>query len=158
MNLDAEIEGKWLVKKFPALKGLKGVKISQGYLVITQDQEARIRQLGEQCFLTVKSGQGLVRAETEIKLSKSQFHKLWPATRGRRINKTRYTFKIGAFIGELDVYSGANKGLISIEVEFCSAEVYKRFIRPAWFGKEVTCNAKFKNKYLALHPRNSHLV
>ena len=158
MSLHTEIEGKWLLSERPRLKGRNGVKIAQGYLIITPDEEVRIRQMGRDFFFAVKSGHGLVRRETEIKLSESQFQALWPATLGKRITKTRYSVKIGAFLGELDVYSGANKGLFTVEVEFRTVAEYKHFVPPAWFRKEVTCNAKFKNKSLALHPLNSSLL
>ena len=108
--------------------------------------------MGVRCFLTLKSGNGLIRKETEIPLSAKQFISLWPSTSGKRVIKTRYSVPVGAFLAEVDVYSGANKGLKCVEVEFRSAAEYKCFVPPAWFGKNVTNDPKFKNKNLALNP------
>ena len=50
---------------------------------------------------------------------------------------------------ELDVYSGALTGLLVAEVEFGSEEAAGTFEPPAWFGTEVTDDARFKNQQLA---------
>src|SRR6185295_19808817 len=89
-----EIERKWLVEDPPNLVRRKGVKILQGYITVSvEDAEVRLRRKGETFFETVKIGTGLQRGEIEIELSRKQFKSLWPATRGRRLEKTRYTIK-----------------------------------------------------------------
>ena len=74
----------------------------------------------------------------------------WPLTEGRRLEKTRHVIPAGADLTiELDVYSGALTGLLVAEVEFGSEEAAGTFEPPAWFGTEVTDDARFKNQQLA---------
>jgi adenylate cyclase len=91
-----------LVAHTPDLSSLKPVKITQGYIVSTADTE--VRRQGEKFFQTVKTGSGLQRGEIEIALTRKQFKKLWPATRGRRLEKVRYKIRWQGKTIELDVY------------------------------------------------------
>ena len=50
---------------------------------------------------------------------------------------------------EVDVYSGALTGLSVAEGEFGTEEAADAFEPPAWFGREVTDDARFKNQRLA---------
>jgi adenylate cyclase len=117
----------------------------------------RLRQIGEQCFQTVKSEGGLVRGEIEVELSKEQFETLWPATAGRRLEKTRYQVPWAGRTVEVDVYHGALDGLVVAEVEFPSASESVQFAPPPWFGSEVTEDDTYKNVHLALYGRPGHL-
>jgi CYTH domain-containing protein len=47
------------------------------------------------------------------------------------------------------VYSGALTGLMVAEVEFPSEEAARAFVPPAWFGREVTNDSRYKNRRLA---------
>lgn len=146
-----EIERKFLVATPPGPKNLQTVEVRQDYLTSEADTvEIRLRQKGGACFMTVKSGSGLIRSEYEIPLDRAQFDVLWPATEGRKIEKTRYLGRLdddGVF--ELDVFSGSLAPLIVVEVEFPSAEAARDFTPPAWFGEDVTNDKRFKNKALA---------
>jgi len=148
-----EIERKWLVE-LPSDQSLNAPaqRIDQGYLAIEPDgTEARIRRKEDHYFLTVKSAGALTRAEYEIELSLEQFATLWPATEGRRVEKTRY-----ASDGiELDLYAGALEGLILAEVEFTSEAEAAAYVAPVWFGAEVTDDRRYKNHSLAVHGRPS---
>jgi len=150
-----EVERKWLVRDLPELRDLKGEqKITQGYLAISSDgTEVRIRRKGDACFETVKSSGGLVRDEIEVEISQEQFRVLWPATEGRRLEKTRYALTWNGYQIELDVYQGALADLVVAEIEFKSAEESNRFVPPAWFGEEVTEDRHYKNSSLALNGR-----
>ena len=146
-----EIERKWLVRDLPKLADLKHELIVQGYLSISSDgTEVRIRRMGDRCFETVKSLGGLTRDEIEIEISQVQFLALWLATKGRRLEKKRYTMKEHGVQRELDVYQGPLAGLVVVEIEFESAEESHRFAPPSWFGKEVTEDKHYKNSHLAL--------
>ena len=147
-----EIERKWLLRDLPSLGDLKGEQIVQGYLVISSDgTEVRIRRKGDTCFETVKSHGELTRDELEVEISRDQFLALWPATEGRRIQKTRYALKENGYQLELDVYQGSLEGLLVAEIEFASVEESKLFSPPVWFGHEVTNDKHYKNSSLALH-------
>lgn len=155
-----EIERKWLVRDPPeeALR-TSGEAILQGYLAIAADgSEVRLRRRGRRCSLTVKSGEGMARAEVEIELNDEQFGVLWPMTQTRRLEKTRRLLDGGGegVMIELDQYSGELDGLLVAEVEFESEAAARRFCAPAWFGPEVTDEVAFRNRCLAVDgpPRN----
>ncbi len=150
--MGTEIERKWLVPEFPPeYDALDRERIMQGYLVVAEDgTEVRIRQNDRRCTLTVKSGHGLVRSETEIALSPEQFAALWEATEGRRVAKSRVNLDGGI---DVDIYEGALAGLIVAEVEFASEAAAQAFAAPGWFGAEVTEDRAYKNQQLALSGR-----
>jgi adenylate cyclase len=146
-----EIERKWLVEA-PSDESLNAPseRIDQGYLAIEPDgNETRVRRKEDHYFLTVKSAGGLAREEYEIELNFEQFAALWPATEGRRVEKTRYV----ADGIELDLYAGALAGLIIAEVEFTSEEEAVAYVPPSWFGPEVTADRRYKNHSLAVDGR-----
>ena len=147
-----EIERKFLVKSIPDLTGIIPVYIRQGYLKIA-DPEERVREKrsakGKSYVHTVKGGYGLCRSETETEISAEEFEKKWPLTKGHRVEKARYKIPYAGLIIELDVYLNKLDGLHVAEVEFDSVEQAENFIPPEWFGRDVTNDAKYKNKNLA---------
>jgi CYTH domain-containing protein len=150
MVVNVEIERKFLVVDFPPdFDPDAGIPIKQGYLSVADDTEVRIRQKGAWCFLTVKRGSGLSRAEVEIGLEPAQFESLWPATAGRRLEKTRHEVALGRQTAELDQFHGELEGLLTVEVEFDTEEAAAAFDPPSWFGREVTDEKGYANKRLA---------
>lgn len=147
-----EIERKFLVATLPD-EMPAGLLIRQGYLTVEADSiDLRLRQYGDDYFLTMKSGEGLVRRELETAISAGQFDTLWPATEGRRLEKTRHRGKLlGGQLFELDVFAGHLAPLIMVEVEFPSEDLAKAFVPPAWFGQEVTDDRRYRNRHLAQH-------
>ena len=110
-----------------------------------------MRRRAGDATLTVKSGDARVRVEEEFPIEPERFERLWPLTSGRRIDKTRYEIELdGGPTVELDIYSGALAGLVVAEVEFASEEDADAFAVPAWLGREVTDDPRFKNQRLAL--------
>jgi adenylate cyclase len=145
-----EIERKYLVKSIPA-EMQDGMPILQGYLAHDEHMEVRIRQYGNNHFLTVKEGFGLIRRETEVVISPKQFRALWPATEGRRLEKVRSLVNHGAFQVEVDRYLGELEPLLVAEVEFSSVEESESFEKPDYLGQEVTEVEEYKNISLAIH-------
>jgi CYTH domain-containing protein len=148
-----EVERKWLVPDAPAeALAAASEPIAQGYLTVGGDGgETRVRRRGERCFLTVKSGSGLVRSEHEVELTPDQFEALWPATEGARLVKRRHLLRgdEGSTI-ELDVYEDRLSGLVVAEVEFDDVQAARSFAPPEWFGPEVTDDPEYRNQRLAL--------
>lgn len=144
-----EIERKFLIAEMPSLEDAVSVRLRQGYIATGPHSEVRLRDADGAYRLTVKSGTGTVREEREIVLDKAQFEALWPATRGRRIEKRRMTLPVGSLRYEVDVYCGALESLSVVEVEFPSLEEANAFRPPAWFGSEVTDDPAYKNAALA---------
>lgn len=153
MNDGIEIERKFLLEEPPGgLEDLPGEPIEQGYLAIEDDgPEVRLRRRAGRAKLTVKGAGGLSRTEVEIDLTPEQFEALWPATRGRRLTKTRYAWPVPGTneTADLDVYDGAHEGLVVAEVEFDSEGASRAFEPPAVFTREVTEDRGFKNRNLA---------
>jgi CYTH domain-containing protein len=147
-----EIERKFRVRNLPALKELKAINVQQGCLTLTKDSvELRLRRADDRYFMTLKSGGGLERQEYEIAINTAQFETLWPATQDRRVEKTRHVGQLpGGEVFELDVFVGNLSPLILVEVEFASLESADGFTVPDWFGTDVTGDARFKNKALAV--------
>jgi CYTH domain-containing protein len=148
-----EVERKWLVGRPPAdAISSAGEEIDQGYLAACGEHgEVRLRRRAGRRFLTTKHGRGLVRAEFEVELTDEQFETLWPATEGRRVQKTRRLLDAGGGRTiELDEYAGALSGLFTAEVEFPDAESARAFAPPSWFGREVTGEDAYGNQQLAL--------
>lgn len=149
-----EIERKFVLDSVSEDRDLgPGTTIDQGYLAVGETTEVRLRRKGEACLLTVKRGSGLARAEFEISLDRHQFEALWPATAGRRLEKTRHRVRVEGGTAEVDRYGGALAGLTTAEVEFASTEAAEAFEPPSWFGREVTGDERWLNKNLALHGR-----
>jgi adenylate cyclase len=147
-----EIERKFLVLELPqGLERWPATRIEQGYLAIGGDgTEVRVRRRGGDAVLTVKGGGGRSRTEEEFGIDDERFARLWPLTEGRRLEKTRHVIAAGEGLNiEVDIYSGALTGLSVAEVEFGTEEAADAFEPPAWFGREVTDDARFKNQRLA---------
>lgn len=145
-----EIERKFHVKKLPQdLNSYPHEDIHQGYIVIADEFEIRLRRCANKLYQTVKSGKGLYRKEIEIELTEEQFQKLWPLTEKKRIKKVRYQIEYHRLLIELDIYHASLAGLITAEVEFQSIKMCESFTPPDWFGLEITKDERFKNKNLA---------
>src|SRR3979411_3491124 len=107
-----EIERKFLVRRLPpTLKRSRRYMIAQGYLSAEPGgRHVRLRKRGKVASLTFKVGRGSAREEREIRLSPKQFALLWPATRGRRLRKTRYEIPWKNLKIEADMYQWRNLG------------------------------------------------
>ena len=146
-----ERERKFLIHALPHdLSRHPSALIEQGYLAIGgAGEEVRVRRTGARHVLTIKRGHGAARTEVEVPLSAAQALVLWPLTRGRRIRKRRYRIAHDDSTIELDVYRGAQRGLVVAEVEFPSQRGMDRFAPPPWFGREVTGDAHYSNAAIA---------
>jgi CYTH domain-containing protein len=148
----AEIERKWLVNDPPAdLTELPSREIDQGYVAIDADgTEVRVRRVDGDAVMTIKQGAGRTRAEEEFAIPADRFERLWPLTASRRLHKRRYVIPgPDGLTFELDRYGGDLEGLAVVEVEFPDDHGADAFEVPAWFGREVTDDARYKNQALA---------
>jgi CYTH domain-containing protein len=146
-----EIERKFLVKNIPeSLHPEKVENIRQGYLIVAEDHsELRVRQKGESYYLTLKKPAEKFRTEIEIEISREQFDTFWPHTKGKRVKKSRSTYKVDGNYLEVDTYEGSNEGLMTVDIEFKSIPESSEFAPPEWFDKEITDEEKYKNQNLA---------
>jgi CYTH domain-containing protein len=147
-----EIERKFLVGEPPDwLEEHPAIELHQGYVVITDDAEIRVRDAQGQRSLTVKRGHGEVRREHEIELETGQFEALWPLTEGARVSKRRHRVPLEplGLTAEVDVFQGELEGLVVAEVEFASETQADTFEPPAWFGQELTGDERYATASLA---------
>lgn len=159
MSGEQEIERKYLLTKLPDdLDESTGKFIKQGYLCLEEGRHVRVRSKGEACYLTVKTGEGLVRTEYEVEISEAQFQQLWPATEGRQLEKVRYIYPLAQYEMEIDIYKGDLAPLIVAEVEFPSVAASESFSPPDFVSEEVTGNNTFSNIRLALEGGLSDLM
>lgn len=142
-----EQERKWIVSG-PLEDFVGGTYIYQVYLVVTEDREVRVRRKQKpngatERSLGIKKGKGEDRGEFDTDIDLHQFLDLEEAKEGH-VEKVRYEIESGEHVIEVDVYKGALEGLVTAEVEDPNG-----FEPPEWFGREVTHNEAYKNKWIA---------
>lgn len=149
-----EIERKFLLNDLPPATGdIEPTRIDQGYLAITDDLEVRVRARDGDHLLTVKGGRGEVRTQVTVPVSPEQFNELWALTEGRRISKQRWIVPHDSNAEvEVDRFQAELEGLLIAEVEFASEDASRGFSPPAWFGREVTHDDRYRNAALAMQP------
>lgn len=146
-----EIERKFLLRDTGFLQGLPGERICQGYLSDAVDATVRVRLVGNQGFLTIKGrSHGISRSEFEYPIPATDAEQLLAMCGASRIDKTRYRIPHGGHLWEVDVFSGANEGLVVAEIELASEE--EVFARPDWLGKEVSHDSRYFNSQLSRQP------
>jgi CYTH domain-containing protein len=156
-----EIEKKFIINELPNNIKLKnGKEIHQTYLA-TGKEEIRVRKLmtkKETTFtMTIKKGEGLVREEIEFDITEGTYQQLLLNSNKTPIIKKRHKIELDEHKFDFDQYSNLNVvGLKTIEVEFESEQAASKFVKPEWFGKEVTEDKKYKNQnlWLSLNIKN----
>lgn len=151
-----EIERKYLVENLDFIsEASSSYVIAQGYLNSDPDRSVRIRKTSEGGFITVKgtsSENGMSRFEWEKPLSTKEVDALLPLCEEGTIIKDRYLVPFKGNVFEVDVFKGANKGLILAEIELDDEE--ESFEKPEWLGAEVTSDPRYYNLYLSKNPYN----
>ena len=143
-----EIERKFVLEAVPG--GIhSGREVVQGYLWF--DPELRLRRIGGERLLTIKSKGGLTRDEVEHAIPEGLFSLLWPLVGSKVVRKTRHLLDYNDLVLEIDVYSGKHEGLITLECEFKTVEEAEGFELPDWIGSatDVTYDPRFKNNELS---------
>ncbi len=152
-----EIERKFSVKSTNFLANAKeSYKITQGYLNTDKNRTVRVRIKGNKGFITVKgisSANGLSRFEWEKEILVDDAMALLMLCEDFVIDKTRYLIPFGSVVFEVDVFEGANEGLVIAEVELETTD--QQFDKPEWLGEELTGDERFYNAYLSNVPFTS---
>ena len=113
----------------------------------------RVRIKGDKCFLTIKgvgNATALTSFEWEKEIPLKEAEQLLRLCEKGVIDKIRYEVKIGNHIYEVDVFSGANEGLIIAEIELTDEN--ESFEKPPWLAMEVTNDNRYYNAYLSTNP------
>ena len=148
-----EIERKFLVTGDFKQDACDSFRLVQGYISTDPDRTVRVRIKGEQGFLTIKgrsSLDGLSRYEWEKEIPVSEALELMNLCVSGVIDKTRYLVPCGDHTYEVDVFHGANEGLVLAEIEL--SDELEAFEKPFWLGEEVTGDVRYYNSMLSLHP------
>ena len=146
-----EIERKFLIRGEIGSLLQGGVKMCQGYLSVDPARTVRVRIEGDVAFLTIKGKtHGMKRQEVEIPLEVEQAQELLGLCVPGMIEKTRYRIPQGELAWELDVFEGANEGLVVAEMEIPHEEY--TFEMPEWVGQEVTDDERYYNSALVENP------
>lgn len=151
-----EIERKFLVKSdsWRAQAG-EGVRLIQGYLSADPRLTVRVRIQGDAAWLTLKGGaQGISRLEFEYPIPLADAEEMLGALAVfPPIDKTRYRLHHEGHCWEIDVFAGANAGLVIAELELKSPD--EPFARPDWLGEEISDDPRYLNVNLARQPYQS---
>lgn len=148
-----EIERKFLVKNDEWRDAVESSQhIMQGYLAANANATVRVRVKGDKAFLTIKGAtEGITRSEYEYPIPvEDAGQMLRELSASPMIDKVRHLVRCGAHVWELDVFSGANQGLIMAEVELATED--ETFELPGWAGDEVTADPRYYNVNLARNP------
>jgi CHAD domain-containing protein/CYTH domain-containing protein len=130
----------------------KEKRLCQVYTHIAPTEQERIRFDGDRYIKTQKRGQGIAREETESEVSKETFEAAKEHALGVPIEKQRFYFKMQSFEACIDVFKGALKGLVVLEVEFDTLEAANAFaLPPTLQAQEITEDERYKNHALALY-------
>lgn len=128
----------------------KGLACKQGYLLASEETAVRVRVIGDRAFLTIKGkSTGIGRHEFEYDVPVDDALEML-AFCDNLVEKTRYLITHAGMLWELDVFFGANDGLVVAEIELEFEE--QDFELPDWAGKEVTGDIRYYNACLARNP------
>jgi len=132
-----------------------GTRITQGYLSIDPERTVRVRvREGRRSKLTIKGrNHGAMRMEFEYVIPDEDARQLLELCIEPLIHKTRYLVEHESFTWEIDIFDGANDGLVLAEVEVDDEDTTPPL--PDWVGKDVTHDPRFYNSNLVIHPYGS---
>lgn len=148
-----EIERKYLVKNSKWRESVVAEStMKQGYLANVPNASVRVRVSGGEARLTIKGrSEGISRSEYEYPIPLRDAQEILDHhISGAVIEKVRYQVRCGDHIWDLDVFEGANRGLIVAEVELSSED--EPFQMPEWAGEEVSLDSRYYNANLVTHP------
>jgi adenylate cyclase len=154
--MGVEIERKFLVSGDGWRAGVvRTRRIRQGYLARNDTATVRVRAVDDDFgALTVKGATaGIARAEFEYQIPLADAEQLLLLSMGNIIEKVRHDVQHGNLTWEVDVFHGANEGLVVAEVELeCEDQA---FSKPTWLGAEVTDDIRYYNAELVARPFNT---
>jgi len=120
----------------------------QGYLAITDRGTVRMRIENGRAILGVKSAQkGLTRREYEYEVPMADGEEMLAELCGLVVEKTRYRVEHAGHLWEVDVFHGANDGLITAEVELVSED--EEVELPPWVGEDVSHDVRYRVAHLS---------
>jgi adenylate cyclase len=149
--MGTEIERKFLVADPAVVDGIEGTVLRQGYLSRAAERTVRVRHAGDRAFVTVKGrNTGATRSEWEWEIPVDDAEAMLAICDGPIIHKTRYLVEHDGRTWEVDVFAGANAGLVMAEIELEAEDAEVSL--PSWVEREVTDDPRYYNSSLAVRP------
>lgn len=148
--MGTEIERKFLLKDDSWRKDVSSEKdIVQGYLVRDKGVTLRVRIIDDaEALITIKAGGSEVsRSEFEYRVPLEDARAMMALCGDAKIEKTRHDVDVDGLKWEVDVFAGANAGLVLAEIELSDED--QNFARPKWLGAEVSSDPAYYNSTLA---------
>ncbi|MCJ2033397.1 CYTH domain-containing protein [Methylobacterium sp. J-068] len=144
-----EIERKFLAHPSVLEHCRSGISIVQGYLLTDSENTIRIRRMDDRYFLAWKGKRrGASRVELEQEVAREIGAVMLATVASRhRIEKVRHRIEAHGHVWEVDLFAGALSGLILAEVELERED--EEVVFPAWLGREVTSDERYRNSCLA---------
>lgn len=158
MTSGIEIERAWLLIGRPDLPHHHAsITIEQGYLLGADGQrhDGRLRRAAHadgriECTFTRKSGDGLIRQESEVAIDEAEFARRWPGTEGRRLRKIRHVAQDDGLRWEIDEFLTVRLWLAEVELPTPDAHAAPPGWLAPWVDREVTTDPRYRNSALAL--------
>ena len=150
--MGTEIERKFLVSGISWRDVAEAEHCRQGYLAFGPPVAVRGRVMGGVATLNIKSAtSAITRGEFEYEIPIADAEAILATScAGAVIEKTRHCVDYGGKTWEIDVFEGANAGLIVAEIELDSED--EIFEHPSWLGREVSGDPRYLNTSLCQHP------
>ena len=149
-----ETERKFLVKNDAFLREAhRRHRMTQGYICHDTERSVRVRIRDDAAFLTIKGAtneRGWSRYEFEKQIDLEDAEELMKLCMPGIIDKTRHYVWHDGHTWEVDVFHGANEGLVVAEIELQSED--ETFTLPQWIDREVSGDARYYNSMLAQKP------
>ena len=148
-----EIERKFLVSGDAWRAEVShSIPMRHGYLTeLGSRASVRVRVEGTVGKLNIKAAVvGAARAEYEYEIPAAEAEEVLATLCSGLILKTRHYVERDGLTWEIDVFEGANAGLVVAEVELGSVD--QEFPRPDWLGRELTAEQRYYNHALAKRP------
>jgi CYTH domain-containing protein len=143
MSQELEIELTFLASYIPdEIKNVEPIFYSDMYIPMESDFAVlRLRKKGDKYEITkkipVNEGDFSAHTEHTIPLLESEYAAL-KRSKGKVIEKFRYSVKIEGHRAEVDVFTGGMRGLVLIDFEFSSGVEMSAFVPPACCLIDVT--------------------
>ncbi len=129
-------------------------RLRQGYLFADEHVAIRVRTAGDTAYLTVKADNTAVtRDEFEYEIPLADAEAMLMLCRGGLVDKTRHTLDRPGGHWTVDVFAGANDGLVLAEVELEADDA--ALVLPDWAGEDVTSDRRYRNAALSTRPFTS---
>lgn len=143
-----EIERKFLIASEGWRDSCTGARrIRQSYLPYAPGVSMRVRLADEEAILSFKADLAeAVRSEWEVPIPSDMADWLFSLCPLPPIEKIRHLVEFENHTFEVDQFLGRHEGLMLAEIELNHPD--QAFPKPAWLGKEVTGDKKYRNSHL----------